>query len=431
MGTKEGYISIMRDSDYSLRRDFWSLLLVPFIVGLLTVSYFEGLSRIMILYGFILAGAFSIYFLYHRLRLQPEVIVYFLWVVWSLNGVFVAIDRALYLEKLFTVIQMGMLLFLISGVISLKRNISVIMFSVIIANIVVLLLSFYTGELLVAGEAEERVRAAGIVGNANGFAYQLIFVVYAVFYFWKSKSSVHWRIFLTFILVTSLIGIIYSGSRTGIIGVAIFILLWWYFCHKKTLPKNPLRIYIILLILLVGISYSVNYVLSKTYLGKRIQYIEHFEDASSQTRLQLYKDSFDVIIHSPIFGVGLSNFVLFSPSGEYTHSNYLEIAANTGIVGVFLYYAIYFILWRRLNRINRLYKEPHFSYTIGLLKAAIITVLIQSFSTVNYSSKITWIFLAAIIGYSWSSEQSLLGLISAHKKYVRKLEQDAPHDLYR
>jgi O-antigen ligase len=374
----------------------------------------------MILYGFFLAGVFSIYFIYHRLNLQPEVVVYFAWVAWSLSGAVIAIDRDLYLEKLLTVIQVGMLLFLISGVISLKRNISAIMLSIIIANIIMLLSSFYTGEFLVASEAEERVRVAGIVGNANGFAYSLLFFVYGVFYYWKSKSSMRWRIFLTFSLVTALIGIIYSGSRTGIIGFAIFVLLWWYFCYKKTLPKNPVRIYVILVILLVGISYSVNYVLSSTYLGKRIQYIEHFEDASSQTRLQLYKDGFDVIIHNPIFGVGLSNFVLFSPSGEYTHSNYLEIAANTGIVGFFLYYAIYFILWQRLNRIKRLYKEPHFSYTIGLLKAAIITMLIQSFSTVNYSSKLTWIFLAAVIGYSWSEERTLLKLLSLQKEYLRK-----------
>ncbi|MGQ9608982.1 MAG: O-antigen ligase family protein [bacterium] len=405
-------LRVLNGSNHSISRDFWSLLLIPFIIGLLTVSYFPGLSKLMILYGFLLAGAFSLYFVYHRLNLQPEVIIYFAWVMWSLSGAFVAIDRSLYLQRLFTVVQVGILLFLISGVISLKRNISAIMFSIIIGNIIVLLTSFYTGEFLVAAEAEKKIRVEGLVGNANGFAYNMMFMVYAVFYFWKSKSSVHWRIFLIFLLALSAIGIIYSGSRTGIIGFTIFILLWWYFCHKKTLPKNPIRMYIILIILLIGIYYSANYVFSNTYIGKRIQYIEHFEDSSSQTRLQLYKDSFDVIIHNPIFGVGLSNFVLFSPSGENTHSNYLEVASNTGIVGFFLYYALYFILWRRLVRIKRLYKEPHFSYTISLLKVVIIIMLIQSFTTVNYFSKITWIFLATVVGYSWALEQNLLRLKS-------------------
>jgi O-antigen ligase len=410
--------SMQKRSQY---RDFWSLLLIPFIVGLLTISYFEGLSKIMILYGFVLAGAFSIYFLYHRLRLQPEVIVYFAWVLWSLSGVFVAIDKDLYLEKLLTVIQVSALIFLVSGIVSLKRNISVFMLTIVIGGLIVLLSSFYTGEFLDVAQSETGERAAGFVQNANGFAYNLLFVVYAVFYFWDRKSSLLWRILLTSILAASALGIVYSGSRNGIIGFTAFILLWWYFCHKKKLPKNPLRLFIVLLILLVGISYSANYVLSKTYLGKRIQ-IQYIEDSSSsQTRFQLYKEGFNMILHNPIFGVGLDNFRVLS-TGLYSHSNYIEIASTTGIVGFVIYFTIFPILWRRLNRIRSMYYEPHSSYIIGLLKAAILTMLIQSFATVNYYSKITWVFLAAAIGYSWSEERTLLKLLCLQKEYLRKSE---------
>jgi O-antigen ligase len=348
--------------------------------------------------------------------------------MWSLSGAFLAIDKALYLQQFLTVMQVGVLLFLVSGIVSLKRNISVVMLAIIIANIIVLLSSFYTGELLVAGEAEEKTRTAGLVGNANGFAYNLLFAIYAVFYFWNSKSSLRWRILLIFILAISAIGIVYSGSRTGIIGLVVFMLSWWYFCHRKSLPKNPLRLYIVLLILLVGIYYSTNYVLSKTYLGKRVQYIEHFEDSSSQSRLQLYKEGVGIIIHNPVFGVGLNNFVLLSSEGLYTHSNYLEVATNTGIVGFFLFYTIYLILWRRLNRIKRIYKEPHSSYRIGLFKAAIITMLIQSFSTVNYYSKVTWIFLAAAIGYSWLEERTLLKLLSLKKSISVNRRKEGYHE---
>jgi O-antigen ligase len=135
-----------------------------------------------------------------------------------------------------------------------------------------------------------------------------------------------------------------------------------------------------------------------------------------------------MIIHNFFFGVGLDDFRSLSPEGMYSHSNYIEIASTTGIVGFFIFFSIFVIVWRRLRRIEKTYKEPQCLYNIGLFKAAILTILLQSFATVNYSSKLTWIFLATVTGYSWSLERSLLGLISAHKKYVRRLKQDAPRD---
>ena len=214
----------------------------------------------------------------------------------------------------------------------------------------------------------------------------------------------------------------------GIIGLLAFLSLWWFFCARKKLPKHPITFYAMLLAILFTSYQFINYILTKTYLGYRSQLI--LQESSSLKRLQFYKDGLDMIIHNFFFGVGLDNFRVLS-TGTYSHSNYIEIASTTGIVGFFIFFSIFVIVWRRLRRIEKTYKEPQCLYTIGLFKAAIITILLQSFATVNYSSKLTWIFLAAVIGYSWALERSLLGLISVHKKYVRKLEQGAPHDLYR
>jgi O-antigen ligase len=421
---------MIKDSDYSLRRDFLSLSLFLFIIGSLTVSHIAGLSKIMILYGFILMTIFSIYLTYNRLlRLPPEVVAYLAWIIWTLSGAAVAIDKALFIEKLMTVIQIGFLLFLVSGIISLKKNVSTVMLAIIIGGVILLLSSFYTGEFFEAGEFRPGARVEGLAGNANGFAYHMMFIVYGVFYFWKKKTSVIWRIVLSSIVGLSVIGIVYSGSRTGLIGFIVFLLLWWILCGRKRLSEHPIKIYAVLMVISFALYRFVDYILFSSFLGYRIQ---HLQDSSIRLRLQFYKDGFDMIIHNPIFGVGLSNFsMLSSLTGAYSHSNYIEIASTTGIIGFILFFSIYFIMWRRLTRIKKIYHEPQALYTIGLFKAAIITMLIQSFSTVNYSSKPAWIFLAVVIGYSWSLERSLLRSISLHKKYLRRLEEDEPHDLYR
>jgi len=92
----------------------------------------------------------------------------------------------------------------------------------------------------------------------------------------------------------------------------------------------------------------------------------------------------------------------------YSHSDYMEIAANTGIVGFILYFSVYAMLWSRLNRIKAKTNNPRLLYTIGLVKATLITMVLTAFGRPNVTSKLTWIFLAGAIGYSWSVEKDLL-----------------------
>jgi hypothetical protein len=83
-----------------LPRDFFQWLLLFFIIGTLTLSHIQGLSKIMVLYGLAFSFLFSIYLLYHGFKVQPEVIIYFAWVIWSLSGLLNVVDRSLYFQEL-------------------------------------------------------------------------------------------------------------------------------------------------------------------------------------------------------------------------------------------------------------------------------------------------------------------------------------------
>ncbi len=398
------YEIIMKNSEYSLKRDFWKWLLVLFIVSLLTVSCIEGLSKIVILYGLIVSGVFSIYFLYHRLSFQPEVIIYFVWIIWSLSGMIIVIDKEVYFTQLMTLIQFCALIFTVAGITSLRRDMSAVMLATWIGCFVVLITSGLTGELQQATQMGTRTRAAGIVGNSNEFSLNMVFAIISVFYFWKTKTSIWWHIFLMINLAALSYGIVASASRTGIFGCLVFISLWWFYCKAKKLPKHPFTAYIILLMLISGTYYSTNYVLSDTLLGKRIENRQGFGE--TQTREKLYKEGISTVIKNPIFGVGLANFAVLS-GGLYSHSNYIEVTANTGIVGFMLHFSMYVVLWRRLNRIKKISNEPNISYTVGILRAAILTILFVSFSSVLIANKLAMIFLGSAIGYTWSIESIL------------------------
>src|SRR5574340_1517239 len=122
---------IKRRKRYStVPRDFWGLLLMPFVMGVMTLSYVESLSRIMVIYGLVLSALYTLYFLYKRSELQPELLIYFAWVAWALGGLINVIDRGLYATQMMTIIQIGILIFIVAGITAQRRDISFLMLAV-------------------------------------------------------------------------------------------------------------------------------------------------------------------------------------------------------------------------------------------------------------------------------------------------------------
>jgi len=63
----------MLDIRENFLRDYWQWLLMPLIIGLMTVSHLEGFSKIMILYGLAFSFYFSIfYFSYYKLKVSAN-----------------------------------------------------------------------------------------------------------------------------------------------------------------------------------------------------------------------------------------------------------------------------------------------------------------------------------------------------------------------
>ena len=407
-------------SDNILPHNLWEWLLLPFIILLMTVTFVEGWSKITTLYGFLFGFLFLIYFLYHRLTIPPEVFIYFAWIIWSFMGMLNVTDNDLYLTQLGTIIKMGVMIFLVAGITALRKNLSVPMLAITIGGIIVGLSGYYTGELQMSVYIASHTQVEGLTRNANSFAYHLLFVIFAMFFLWESKSSLWQRIFFSSIIGMAVIGVTYSASRKGFLGVLAFMLLWFYFCQGRRFTEKPIRVFMIFL-LLSGLAYfSVDYAMSHTYLGKRYERLVkfgRFMEYGEHSRIQMYRDGLEMIKEKPICGVGLDQFRVLSSSGLYSHSDYIEVAANTGIVGFVLYFSIFVVLWLRLNRIKRMTNDPHLLYIIGFFKAAIITILLVAFGRPNIASKLTWVFLAGAIGYSWSIEHVLLSKL----RYIRKL----------
>lgn len=390
--------------DHAIPRDFLGWALMLFTIGIMTVSHFPGWSRLMVPLGAILSAFYLPIFLRQRVKIPGEIIIYAAWMAWSLTGVFTAKGLAQFQESLLIILQIAVMIFTVAGICAARQSLAPVMFAFLIGGLIAAGSSFFSGEFQLAGQMDMQVRAAGLLRNANSFSYHLLFAIIAVFYFKESYPIRRYWPAYAAILAIAAVATVYSGSRKGFLGMLAFAGLWYLYSRRKSIFEMRLTI-LVPLLLLAPLYYGIEYVMSETLLGKRFDDVAHHGEKN--LRVQLYREGLQMIEEHPIVGVGLNNFAVLSSSGLFSHSDYLEVAANTGLIGFMLYFSIYVCLWRRLSRLRKLADDDHLKNLTGVLKAAVITILLLAFGRVNVASKLTWLFLAAVIGYVSALEQSL------------------------
>jgi len=385
-------------------KDIIVWLLFPLVIGLITLSFIPGWSRFMIAWGVIYVVIYFFYSLFMEYKIQPEVIIYFVWVIWSLSGLFFILDMDIYIEMLIRVVQMGSLIFVVAGIVSLRKDPSLILAAFAIGGIILGLISFITGEFQTASNVESELQANSIAENANVFAYHLLFVIISLFYFWERLSGKFWRTLFIMIVVFTFWAIVLSGSRQGFVAVILFILLWFFNCKGKLVLQNPKTAVALILFITLFIFVMVQYILPETLLGER--FIDQTKQSDSK-RVKDYLDGLEMLKDYPIFGVGLDHFRVHSYTNTYSHSYYMEILVSTGIIGFILYFSIYVLLWQRLVRMKKASINKMEVYNISFIQTVLITILLIGLTRPLIVSKITTIFLGCAIGYSWALERSL------------------------
>ncbi len=126
---------------------------------------------------------------------------------------------------------------------------------------------------------------------------------------------------------TSLICVIYSGSRTSYIG--LLSLVPWYWFHRRRKLRSGL--------ILLGLGLVVVPLIPNQYIG-RFESIggTEAEGGSKAARIQIMEDAWVILKEHPM-GVGVSSFpavrnARFGRSQD-THNLYLEVATNLGLQG--------------------------------------------------------------------------------------------------
>jgi probable O-glycosylation ligase (exosortase A-associated) len=183
----------------------------------------------------------------------------------------------------------------------------------------------------------------------NGAALMIAMGVPVCLFLWDGYRRWYRWIFLAFIPVL-IHAVLMSYSRGAMLSLILVSPLWLIRARRRVL---------------LGLAYAGVIAALPLMAGKEIQArffsIEQYEiDTSAQSRWASWTAAYRMANEHPIFGVGLrcANMLSYrygaDMEGRTIHSQYLQLAADTGWVGLGLYLLMVSTAWLNLRRARRL-----------------------------------------------------------------------------
>ena len=215
----------------------------------------------------------------------------------------------------------------------------------------------------------------GYSGNRNAFAFQLLVCFSLALSFFGAKQSgysiyeSHFssRKFFSIVSAVIIVGIIFTGSRAGLLsGVTAFLVAWFVNPIQRPLM---LRTLFLALLLWVGFDWLLPEIFNLTkYIFSLFTSINDYPVAlqslqssfsSEQSNLERWQSialGFKMFKASPIFGSGLGAFYHFSEEWmgkrDVIHSTPVWILAEFGLFGAAIFLAILYWLLRSIFKIG-------------------------------------------------------------------------------
>lgn len=247
--------------------------------------------------------------------------------------------------------------------------------------------------VLVAVQNEARLAAGFTNTNSLSLIIALAFIlsVYRI----QTRGIKLWNL----LLIPAVVLIAALGSRKALILVVLGVSLLYLtndVGSKKQIWLKILRaILVIVIIFLVLRLIAVSSLFSG--LNNRMQGFyalitgEGQVDHSSWVRQQMIELGWKQFLRTPIIGIGMGNARIMTGIlgyDSYLHNNYIELLADGGVIGFFLYYGMYIYLVHRLIKYGRR-DDPEAKLCLVLIAC----LLVADYGVVSYYTKSTYYFL--------------------------------------
>jgi O-antigen ligase len=249
---------------------------------------------------------------------------------------------------------------------------------------------FYSVFSLTLGAfSQGRFFTYGSVFDPNDIAYVLISLFPLSLFYVVRNDGILKKILAIVTIGASIPVILLSGSRGGLLGlITVFLLI--FFTRMGSL-KFFYKLLILLSIVMIANFYS-----EKINIDRYLTLTEVSEDYNMTDefgRLQVWKKGLELFFSNPITGVGVNCFAMaigylrgelfLIPFWQAPHNSYLQIAAETGIIGFVIFILIIYITLKNFADCRKLKtlseKAQELAAIAGLFEISFIGHLIAAF----------------------------------------------------
>lgn len=218
-------------------------------------------------------------------------------------------------------------------------------------------------------------RIEGIIGglfdNPNDMALHLVMMIPIATAFFLTSRHLIGKLIYPICVVVMIAGIVASFSRGGFLALicATGFMIW------RLVRRNRA------LFLAVAIVLAAGFIALAP--GDYRTRIATTGDSSSIQRQNDLKRSIFVLIHHPVFGVGINNYVLFSNTDHATHNAYTQVGAEIGVPAMVIYLLFLFGSMKPLRKIGAetSLNDPksRYRYLAAGFEASLVGYMVASF----------------------------------------------------
>jgi hypothetical protein len=241
-------------------------------------------------------------------------------------------------------------------------------------------------------------RLKGLANDPNLYAIILMINIIIAINLRLSKKT------MFFLITIFSIGVILTGSKTGLL-LLLFYFLYILIINLKSIlthKNNIIKIFVLVILILSGMYY-----LSTQDIGvfSRINLINlnvlNFLFDGGSARTIAWSNALEILKISHIFGIGFSSYSLISNqinnSPTIAHNTYLQLIIEWGLISfsVFTLIFIYYVI-RNIHKIKK--------RDIKINIEVIMIILISSLSISLNNFRLFWLFFGFIIYHSISKE---------------------------
>jgi O-antigen ligase len=380
-----------------------------YVIAAIAVSNMEGWNIAVRIIAVVYGVTYLISLAGRRVRMVKPDTIHVLFVVWSVVGLiggYNTVSVAGLFGKLLTMIGLIGISYLLYSLSLEKSSIRWLEWGVLLGFLVTIIWLFVT-----TGGRFSEERVAGTTGNANVLAFILLLACIVSLDLLSQYRNLVLRSALVLNSLLILPILLATGSRKGLIGFFLVVGIWLLHATAKAKQKRLLSIMLAGLVVAALVALYLPRIVESPHFA-RFQNLERYvkgerlveQETSLSGRAGLARIGIGLAFRNPAFGVGIDQFRYYDQSlrlsqieHTYSHSNVIEVLADTGLIGFTLYHATYVILALRLRRLWRGRRLDSIGRYVNLSVMIGGTIILYDIFSVTYYTKEYWLALTLVL----------------------------------